>query len=84
MKPIAKDVINVERSHCDESTLVQSGFTFGRQVKSFKLGDEHYKILSKSTFGGLATIKMVRLCDKRELKVSAWLVGKTYEISSVS
>jgi len=82
--PSAKEVIKVEKRYCDDSTLVKPGFTLERQAKSFKLGDEHYKLLSKSTFGGLATFKMVRECDKRELKVSAWLVGKTYEISSVN
>jgi hypothetical protein len=80
----AKEVIKVEKSYCDDSTLVKPGFTLESQAEAFQLGDEHYKLLSKSTFGGLATFKMVRVCDKRELKVSAWLVGKTYEISSVN
>ena len=84
VRPIHRDVIKVERRYCDYSTLVKPGFTLERQVKSFKVGDEPYKVLSKSTFGGLATFKMVRVCDKRELKISAWLVGKTYEISSVN
>jgi hypothetical protein len=84
MQPSAKEVIKLEKSYCDDSTLVKPGFTLERQANSFKLGDEHYKLLSKSTFGGLATFKMVRECDKRELKITAWLVGKTYEISSVN
>lgn len=83
-EPSARQAIKLEKRYCDDSTLVKPGFTLKRQAKSFKLGDEHYKLLSKSTFGGLATFKMVRECDKRELKVSAWLVGKTYEISSVN
>jgi hypothetical protein len=84
IRPSAKEVIKLEKRYCDDSTLVKPGFTLERQAKAFQLGDEHYKLLSKSTFGGLATFKMVRVCDKRELKVSAWLVGKTYEISSVN
>jgi hypothetical protein len=42
-----------------------------------------YEVQAKTQLGGLVQLNLVRVCDKSDLKLTAWKTGKVYQIDSV-
>lgn len=62
------------------------GFQFSSQVSKLsqiEFEGEKFKVASMTRFGGLAQMKLKRICDSKYFRIDAWKSGKQFEIEQV-
>jgi hypothetical protein len=74
-----------QRKSCGEVDLLGKSLPTGIKAHTiFRLEESKYRILKKSSFGGLTQIQLRRICDGKKFRLEAWRAKDSLRVSKVS